>query len=183
MEFYEVVAKRQSVRKYKPDPVPEDALSRIVEAFRASPSWANTQPWELVWVQDTELKRRLQETVPKNNPSYPAVADAPVLACAIGILGRSGYYKGQVSTGRGDWMLFDLGIASEHLSLAAAAEGLGTVHIGLFDYEKANAVLGLPSGRTVVELIPLGYPAFVPKRVERKPVAEFVFRDGYPSRS
>ena len=75
--------------------------------------------------------------------------------------------------------MFDLGIATEHLVLAAACEGLGTVHIGLFDSKSADEILALPENRTVVELIPLGYPESFPSRVNRKPVHEFVFREVY----
>lgn len=156
-----------------------EKLNRVLEAFRAAPSWANTQPWELILVTDTTIKTQLQQTVSENNPSYSAIVDAPMLVCAVGILERSGWYHGQPSTPRGDWMMFDLGIATEHLALAAAAEGLGTVHVGFFDYQKANQILGLPEKHSVVELIPLGFPGYSPRRVPRKPLAEFVFMNQY----
>ncbi|MCX5794831.1 MAG: nitroreductase family protein [Elusimicrobia bacterium] len=178
MEFHETVRARQSVREFKPDPVPSEVLLRLLEAFRAAPSWANVQPWELILVQDPELRRRLQQTLSPGNPATKAAVEAPVLVCAVGIAGRSGWYKGKPVTARNDeWMLFDLGIACEHLALAAAAEGLGTVHAGYFDFAKAGEILGVPVGRSVVELIPLGYPARLPRRVERKPLAEFVSLD------
>lgn len=183
MEFYEAVRSRQSIRSYKPDPIPEDVLLRVLEAFRAAPSWANVQAWELILVSDPQVKAALQETLSPSNPGRAAVVEAPVLACAVGIAGRSGWYKGKAVTDRGDaWLLFDLGIAAEHLALAAAAEGLGTVHVGLFDFAKAAAALKLPTDRTVVEIIPLGWPARLPKRVERKPLADFVFKDVFGQR-
>lgn len=177
MEFHEAVKTRQSIRQYKSDPVPEDVLARVLEAFQAAPSWANVQPWELILVTDPELKRKLQETVPRGNPGAPAAVEAPILICAVGVTGISGWYKGKAVTARGDWLLFDMGIAIEHLALAAAAEGLGSLHLGYFDYEKAGEILKLGENRTVVELIPLGYPARTPKRVERKPLKDFVFKD------
>ena len=179
MDFYEVIKKRQSIRGYKPDPVPDDVLARILEAFRAAPSWANTQPWELVLVTEPEIKKQLQQAVSERNPAHSAIVDAPVVVCAVGITGRSGFYKGKAATGRGDWVMFDMGIATEHLTLAAAKEGLGTVHVGLFDHEKADEVLGVPQDRTVIELIPLGYPVFYPKMTPRKPIEEFVFYNLY----
>ena len=179
MEFYEVIKKRRSVRKYKSDAVPGDVLNRVLEAFRAAPSWANTQPWEILLVTDEEIKKQLQQTVSPNNPASRAVVDAPVVVCAVGITGISGWYKGRTVTGRGDWVMFDMGIAAEHLALAAAAEGLGTVHVGLFDYEKAGEILQLPENRTVIELIPLGYPDHEPKEVPRNPLNEFVFKNKY----
>ena len=101
MEFYEVIKKRQSIRVYKPDPIPEDVLTRVLEAFRAAPSWSNTQPWELILVTKPEIKEQLQPTLSERNPARSAIVDAPVIVCAVGITGRSGFYKGQDSTGRG----------------------------------------------------------------------------------
>ncbi len=177
MDFYEVIKKRQSVRKYTADPIPEETLTRVLEAFRAAPSWANTQPWELILITDPEIKKQLQETISPKNPATSAMVDAPVIVCAIGILNRSGWYKGQPATGRGDWVMFDVGIATEHLALAAANENLGTVHVGLFDYEKAGQILNLPKDRSIIELIPLGYPAVTPKVVPRKALEDFVFKN------
>jgi nitroreductase len=182
MEFYQTIHNRRSVRKYKSDPIPEDALNRICEAFRAAPSWANTQPWELILVSDDEVKTRLQETLSDGNPAARAMVQAPLLVCVIGIENRSGWYRGKPVTKRGDWMLFDLGIATEHLVLAAAAEGLGTVHAAYFDYEKAGNILGIPEGRTIVELVPLGYPDHDPRPVSRKPLEEFLYRNRYGSK-
>lgn len=182
MEFYETIKKRQSIRVYKPDAVPEEILNRVLEAFRAAPSWANTQPWELVLVTETKIKEQLQKTLSETNPARSAILDAPIIVCTIGITGKSGFYKGQASTPRGDWVMFDMGIATEHLALAAAAEGLGTVHVGLFDYRKAGEILEVPADRTVIELVPLGYPAYTPRLVPRKPLADLLFKNSYGSK-
>jgi nitroreductase len=72
-----------------------------------------------------------------------------------------------------------MGIATEHLTLAAAAEGLGTVHVGLFDFQRAGEILNLPENRTVIELIPLGYSGYTPREVPRKPLQDFVFKNTY----
>lgn len=179
MEFYDVIKKRQSVRVYKSEPLPGESITRVLEAFRAAPSWANTQPWEIVLVTDTAIKEQLQKAMPEGNPAFSAITDAPVVVCAVAINGRSGFYKGKASTPRGDWSMFDLGIAAEHLALAAAAEGFGTVHVGMFDYQKVGEILGLPDDRTVIEMIPMGYPAYTPRLVPRKPLEEFVFKNKY----
>ncbi|MFC2155222.1 nitroreductase family protein [Acidobacteriota bacterium] len=179
MDFYEVIKKRQSIRVYKPDPVPEDALARILEAFRAVFFWSNTQAWEIILVSKPEIKEQLQQTLSERNPARSAMADAPVVVCAVGITGRSGFYKVNVATGRGDWVMFDMGIATEHLALAAAAEGLGIVHVGLFDYKKAGEIVKVLEDCMVIELIPLGYPAYNPRLVPRKPLEEFVFKNTY----
>ena len=74
----------------------------------------------------------------------------------------------------GDWMMFDLGIATQNLCLAAWSLGLATVHIGYIDHKKAKQVLGLPEDIEVVELIPLGYPDHEPKAPPRKALSDFV---------
>lgn len=48
MDMSEAVNKRQSIRAFKHDPVPQDVLRKILEAAIRAPSWANTQPWEFV---------------------------------------------------------------------------------------------------------------------------------------
>ncbi|MCP4155610.1 MAG: nitroreductase [bacterium] len=182
MDFYDVITKRQSVRGYKPDPIPEDSLNRVLEAFRRAPSWANTQAWELVLVTDTGLKTQLQQTVSERNPGHSAIGDAPLVFCAVGITGRSGFYQGKQATGRGDWVMFDMGIATEHLTLAATAENLATVHIGMFDYKKAGEIIQLPDDRTLIELIPIGFPSYTPRVVPRKPLEDFIFKNTYGER-
>ena len=47
------------------------------------------------------------------------------------------------------------------------------------DFKKAEKVLDLPKDRTLIELIPLGYPAYTPRKVPRKPLEDFVFKNKY----
>lgn len=52
MDFYDVLKTRKSIRRYKPDKVPEDALMRVLEAARIAPSWKNMQCWRYVVIDD-----------------------------------------------------------------------------------------------------------------------------------
>jgi len=174
METQEAILQRRSVRKYKNDPVPKEFLLKILEAIRWAPSWANTQCWEVVVVDDPEQKKLLQACLPSGNPSFQAVVEAPLVLAMAGKKGRAGVKRGQQMTIFGDWFMFDLGIACQNLCLAAKALGLGTVHIGLLDHKKAKEVLGLPEDVELVELIPVGYPAEEPKAPGRKEFAQFV---------
>ncbi len=56
MDIEEVIQKRKSIRAFKPDPVPQEVLSKIAELALRAPSWANTQPWELVIVSGAKLE-------------------------------------------------------------------------------------------------------------------------------
>jgi nitroreductase len=174
MDLFETFQNRRSVRKYQDRPVPDDALTKVLEAARSAPSWANTQCWRFVVVKDPETRRKLAEAVPSSNPSYRAIQTAPVVIALCGQKGTSGFYRNQASTALGDWFMFDVGLAASQLTLAAHALGLGTVHVGLIDVNAAGAVLGVPPDVQLVELIPLGYPDQQPKAPPRKPLSEIV---------
>jgi nitroreductase len=75
--------------------------------------------------------------------------------------------------------MFDLGIASQNLCLAAHHLGLGTVMVGLFDQDQAKAILNVPEGYELVLLIPLGYPAKKSSAPNRRPVREFTHYDSF----
>jgi nitroreductase len=59
--FREVISTTRSIRRIKPEPVPDDMLNRVLEAALWAPSGGNRQPWRMVVVRDTELKRSLGE--------------------------------------------------------------------------------------------------------------------------
>ena len=179
MDTHECIKTRRSMRKYLADPVPEEKLARVLAAVQWSPSWTNTQPWEVIVVTDPEVKARLQEAVPETNPSRKAVVAAPILLAMCGRAGKSGYYGQQAVTIHGDWAMFDLGIACQNACLAAWAEGLGTVHLGLLDHAKAGAVLGLPEDVKLYEILPLGLPAKVGNAPPRRELAEFVHKNRF----
>jgi len=174
MDILEIIKGRRSIRKYKSDPVPEEALRTVLEAVRWSPSWANTQCWEIVVVKDPKVKSELAETLPKGNPAVSSMMNAPVVLVLCGIKGLSGYYKGQASTEKGDWLMFDLGMATQNLCLAAHGLGLGTVVIGMFDHRKVAEILKTPQNLEVMAMTPLGYPATPGRAPKRKEVTSFV---------
>ncbi|NPA15752.1 MAG: nitroreductase [Deferribacteres bacterium] len=173
MDFFEVIKTRRSVRRFKEDPVPDELIEKILEAVKWAPSWSNTQCWEIIVVKDPELKKKIQEAIPEINPAYKGVGQAPVLLVGAAKRGVSGYYQGEMSTDKGDWYMFDMGIALEHAALAAHALGLGTVHIGLFDHKKVAELLDIPEGYEVVEILPIGYPARASKAPKRREISEF----------
>ena len=178
-DFMEIVKGRRSVRKYKADEVPAEALETVLEAVRWSPSWANTQVWEIVVITDRAVKEQLQGVLSDRNPATRAMVDAPVVLAVCGKLGASGYYNNVVTTRLGDWYAFDLGIATQTLCLTAHSLGLGTVVVGLFDHAKAEGILGVPEGYELTVLIPLGYPAKEGVAPKRREVAEFVHHEKF----
>ena len=172
--FMDILKSRRSVRNYKDKEVPVEIVNHVLDTVKWTPSWANTQCWEIVWVKEKAIKEKLQATISKGNPATKSIVTAPVLFALCGKLQSSGYYKGEVATKFGDWFLYDLGIATQTLCLTAEYFGLGTVIVGLFDHNRVKDILRVPDGYEIVTLIPMGYPAKKPSAPKRREVGEFL---------
>jgi nitroreductase len=179
MDLMEAIKRRRSIRKYKLDPVPEESLRTILEAVRWSPSWTNTQCWEVIVVKDPKVKSELATALPNTNPALSSMTEAPLVLVLCGLKGISGYYKGQPATDKGDWLMFDTGLAMQNLCLTAHALGLGTVVVGRFNHQKVSEILRVPQNVEVVAMTPLGYPDAEVAPPRRKEISEFVFYEKY----
>lgn len=166
-----MIKTRKSVRKYRPDPIPEDVLNRILEAGRAAPSAKNIQPWKFIVIKDPENKKKVAEVC--RGQHWIANADVIVCGCALEKIawGRMGGYMSSFAV--------DLAIAMDHIILAAANEGLGTCWIGAFEEKRVKEILGIPDDVRVVALTPIGYPAEEPKGRGRKDFNEIFVYEKY----
>ena len=162
MEFYDVIGKRRSIRSYKPDPVPDEALRRIGEAVRSAPTACNRQPYKMWIVRNPEKRAALAKVY-----AQKWFAEAPAIAV---IAGRESEAWRRLE---GDTIVnVDAAIAMEHFMLAATAEGLGCCWICAFRLAEADKALGLDPEYHAVALSPLGYPAAEPGPFSRKPLSE-----------
>lgn len=177
--FMEVVTTRRSIRRFESRPIEDDKMMRIIEAARWTPSWANSQCWELIAVTEENRLQSLAELVSPKNPATLAIAKGPVTLAICGKKKTSGYYKGQQSTKFDDWLMFDLGLITQTLSLAAHAEGLGSVVVGFFNHDKATELLEVPPDYEVVALLPMGYPDHAPSPPKRREVADFLHNEKF----
>ena len=175
MEFIDVVAARKSVRDFLDKEVEEEKLTKILEAARLAPSWANKQCCKYIVVKD---KAKIQDLAGGFN-SW--LKKAPVILAACADPKGSGSHDGM------DYYLVDVGISMQQLVLAAADLGLGTCWIGAFDESKVKKILTVPEKIKVVALTPVGYPADAGTRSKliktlggtdkRKPLAEMVHQE------
>jgi nitroreductase len=168
MDFHELIRKRYSVRAYRPDPVEEDKLARVLEAARLAPTAANRQPFRVFVVptkgREVELRRIYGREWFTQAPLVLAVCAVP----GEGWVRKfDGWNAAEV----------DATIAMTHIVLAAAEEGLGTCWIAAFDPQAAREVLGLPPDIIPSAFTPLGYPADTAVPKKRRPLSELVRRD------
>jgi nitroreductase len=167
MDFLELATRRYSVRAYRPDPVEEAKLGRVLEAARQAPTACNRQPFKIVVVRTAGREKELA-TVYRGK--FFVQAPLVIAICGVPVQGWS-RMDGK------SYVDVDAAIAMDHLILAAAEIGLGTCWIAAFDPKAAREVLCLPQGVEPIAFTPLGYPADEPRAHERKPLAELVCRE------
>ena len=171
MDFYDVLKTRRSVRAYKPDSIPDEVFKRVMNAARIAPSGGNRQPSRYIAVKDDAHKQALIPLC--NGQKFIAQAPVIIVACGKEIQTNRGGYMGELS------VILDVGIAVDHLTLAARAEGLGTCWIGSFKNNEIKSFLDIPSIYQVVALTPLGYPEGDPfvEITDRKSLDEIICVD------
>lgn len=175
---------RHSRRAYQDKAIPKDALDRIFEKIRWSPSSSNNQPWRFIFVQDKQIHDRLvDEGLSRGNGWAKA---APVLAVV--------YAKESDDNVRTDDLVkyyqFDSGIATMSLLLAAVDEGLMAHPMGGYRAPEVKSILGIPEEYHVLCVVSLGYEGSIDQLDEatrtkderprtRKPLSEIIAFDKF----
>ncbi len=187
--FFDVVRSQRGVRFYRPDPVSQEDVDRILRAAVRAPSAANRQPWVFIVIRDRDVKRSIGELYPKRTSQGrppPAsghfsreIEQVPVIIVAcVDISDRANGFDFPRAA--------SIYPAVQNLLLAAAALGLGTrLTIPFQDSPaKLTELLGIPEGYAMAALIPLGYPA-EPDHLGgsiRPPIADVTFNDRWGNR-
>jgi len=202
MEFQEVLWKRRSIRKFKPDPVPDEYVTAVLEAARLAPSGTNIQPWRFVVVKSEEMREKLGSCT----YGLKFVARAPVTIVCCADLNALGTREKRISelkeagafldTGLDDesfksyartrtldgdaakaYAALNTAIAIEHMALRAADLGLGSCWVMMFKQHEVKKLLSLDDNLMVVALLPLGFPAQDPPFRPRLPLQEIVLKE------
>jgi nitroreductase len=159
-----VIERRYSVRAYKPDPIEQDKLERVLDAARLAPTAVNFQPFRLIVIHTQGREDELERIYRKDWFVQP-----PLVIAACGL-----HNKAWTRRDGKNFVDVDTTIVMDHLILAATNEGLGTCWIGNFDVQAARDVLGLPDDVEPIAFTPLGYPDDEPRIRKRKPLDELV---------
>jgi len=178
VDTIEAIKTRRSIRSFKPEPVPQESIIRILEAARWAPSWKNSQCTRLVVITDARIKEEISGTL-TGNRAFNGVRSAPVLIAVCAKMGESGYGASGPATEKGDWYMFDCGLAVENILLSAWSLGLGSVIIGFFNTPAAARIINLPRDFALVNLIAVGVPDEHPVPPPRKPLDEVSYLNSF----
>jgi nicotinate-nucleotide--dimethylbenzimidazole phosphoribosyltransferase len=203
--LHEVIAARRDVRRYRPDPVPDDALERVLTAAHRAPSVGHSQPWRFVLVRDAAIRDRAAALADRERLRQAAqldpdaarrlldlqlegIREAPlgiVVCCdrrtpAAGVLGRATFP---------DTDVWSCACAIQNLWLAARAEGLGLGWVTLFRPEDLAGLVSLPEGVLTLGWLCLGWPDERPPEPglvragwsRRLPLADVILHDRWPA--
>lgn len=200
-----VVAGRRDIRRYRPDAVPEDLITAVLEAGHRAPSVGHSQPWRFIVVTDPATRDRAAAMADRARVDQAAhlaseraarmldlklegLREAPVgviVACdrrtpATGVLGRATFP---------DADLWSCATAIENMWLTARAHGLGMGWVTLFDPDELADLLGLPEGVVTLGWLCLGWPDERPPSPgleraawsKKTPLEQVVLRERWPA--
>jgi nitroreductase len=169
MSFLDLARARRSVRRYRPDPVPDELLDQVLEAGRWAPSAVNSQPWEFIVVRDPQVKEALYDLSGVAGLKWKQLLAAPVV---IVITAR------KLTQYARDDCIF----AAQNMMLCAKDLGLGTCYVGGFAEERLRQLLAIPEGHVLPGMIALGYAQDEPPAPPRRELAAMRHEDTYQSR-
>ena len=149
MDALDAILFRRSIRRYAPDQVTDESVTRLLEAAMSAPSSGNEQPWHFVVIKS----RKLLDDIAQIHPNAQMLKGAPLAIMVCGEERREKY--------KGFWVQ-DCSAATENILIAAHALGMGSVWVGVYPIrEKVDALrrlLGIPEYIIPFSLLPVGYP-------------------------
>ncbi len=201
--LYRAIFGRRDIRNYRPDPVPEATLRRILNAAHHAPSVGLMQPWDFIVLREPQLRRVVYEHfrsvneraaqvhVDARGDSYRALKLQGILDAPLNLLVTCDRRRGGPHVlGRFTMRHMDeysTCLAVQNLWLAARAEGLGVGWMSLLEPEFIAELVALPDGVVPVAYLTLGYPVSFPDDpmlqatgwAGRRPLDDLVFLDRY----
>ncbi len=205
--FYRVLYGRRDVRsEFRPDPIPNEVLRRVLAAAHHAPSVGFMQPWNFVIVRDPTVRARVRQNFEEvrregaeqfsgerrrlyDSLKLEGILDAPLNVCVTCDPDRAGpAVLGRVRVREVD--VYSTCLAVENLWLAARAEGLGVGWVSILDADRVRELLGIPAGVVPIAYLTIGYVRGFPPRPEletkgwarRAPLDDHVFLDRWGAR-
>jgi 5,6-dimethylbenzimidazole synthase len=200
--FYETLFGRRDVRsEFKPDPIPEEKLARLIIAAHHAPSVGLSQPWNFILIQRPGVKNAVYQAFCEANEEaaklfegerqqqyrqlkLQGILEAPVNLCITCDRERGG----EVVLGRThqrEMDIYSTVCAVQNLWLAARAEGIGVGWVSIISPQQLGSILKLPDHVMPIALLCLGYVKYFRQNPElqergwesRRPAEELVFTE------
>jgi nitroreductase len=184
MSIIEAIHQHRSIRRYRPEPVPEDVLQAILAAGVRASSSGNMQTYSIIVTRDRALREQLYGP----HMEQDMVLDAPILLtfCADFHRMRHWLRLSDAPDNFDNFMSFMIGaidatLVSQNVALAAEAKGLGICYLGstLANCDEIGRILCLPPNVVPVVGFSLGYPDEDPAPRDRLPLAGLVHEETY----
>lgn len=158
MEAIKCLMTRRSVRQYTAKKMTDAQLRKVLEAAMNAPSAGNQQAWQFIVVRDRDILLKITEVHPY--AQMLKTAQAAIVIC------------GDLPAERhSDYWVQDCAAATQNALLAAHAQGLGAVWLGVHPradrVKGVQKVLGLPKGIMPLSIVAIGHPGETPKPVKR----------------
>ena len=184
MSVIQQILNHRSIRKYKPDPIPEALLQEILQAGIRTSSSGNMQTYSIIVTRDQQLRERLLEP----HMGQKMVVDAPVFLtfCADFNRMRQWLKHNHAADNFDNFFSFLIGaidaiLVSQTVALAAESRGLGLCYLGstLANADAIGNILGVPKNVVPVTGFSLGYPDEQPDLRDRLPLSSLVHWETY----
>lgn len=186
MDILETIAARRSIRKFKNEPIPEEAIQTILKAATQAPSGKNRQPWRFVVVQGDKCAEMVQvmrkgiektkargENIGSCEGTLRAMEEAPVTIFVFNPEGMPPWLAHSIGQMFDDVVdIQSIGAAIQNMALAAQSLSIGSLWIcDVFSaYEELREWLGEKG--EMVAAMSFGYADECPDPRPRKPVSE-----------
>jgi nitroreductase len=195
---------RRSIRSFKPTPIADEVIMKIMEAGRWAPSGGNSQPWEFIvvkwpetlekisqiFVEDREQRIREKVNFPGSAKSY--IAKVPAMIVVVADPRWKQAYPGTEFTPtlrrmyeRNGELIFVQSVAAavENMFLAAASQGIGMAWLSGFAEDrmgkKLRGLLKVPQPVRLMAGLPIGYPKLASQTRSRRPLEDLVHYETY----
>lgn len=152
MDGIKAILDRRSIRAYTDEQVPDVVIENLLKAGMYAPSAMNSQPWEFLVIREPEKKKQAS----KLGRYWGMLEGAPL---GIIVMANLNGYKASTS----EFFIQDCSAATENILLAAHAQGLGAVWLGLYPKQDRmqglREMFGIPEDIIPFSLISIGHPA------------------------
>jgi 5,6-dimethylbenzimidazole synthase len=199
---YRAIFSRRDIRRFRPDPVPDEVQWRLLKAAHHGPSVGFMQPWNFIVVRNLAVKSQVKALFDREHAAaacfydepqrskylgfkLEGIMEAPVNLCVTCDPTRGGVVLGRNSQPETD--IYSTCCAIENLWLAARAEGIGVGWVSILKSAQLRDILRIPPHVVPVAYLCLGYPEKFPDEPmlqterwrDRLPLESLVFADGW----